>query len=244
MGNLIKKSPNQGSSDADPTTHLEGSHRKRNSNRSSAGKTQTSSSNVNVDYEAEKHQESVSIETSPAKEAEDQMSRKDPDDHEQQALTRDPDDQTQQTSTGDEIPAQQKETRLSSAQKDDEDIYEDQASPEDVSPAQVKESQGRAGSWCFVEEEVQHTLLPKDKELRTTKQSRIPKHVVLTKDKELRANAKDLAGNKELQEAEFRSLQEYVNKNINKTKTVAKMDENRAHNRYTDVGKADSNLVL
>ena len=220
----MRKSPNQGSPDADPTTHLEGSHMKRNSKRSSAGKTQTSSSNVNVDYEAEKQQESVRIETSTAKEAEDQTSIKDPDDHEEQALTRDPDDQTQQTSTGDEIPAQQKETRLSSAQKDDEDIYEDQASPEDVSPAQVKESQGRAGSWCFVEEEVQHT--------------------VLTKDKELRANAKDLAGNKELQEAEFRSLQEYVNKNINKTKTVAKMDENRAHNRYTDVGKADFNLVL
>ena len=217
----MRKSPNQGSSDADPTTHLDGSHRKRNSKRSSAGKTQTSLSNVNVDDEAEKHQESVSIETSPAKEAEDQMSRKDPDDHEQQALTRDPDDQTQQTSTGDEIPAQQKETRLSSAQKDDEDIYEDQASPEDVSPAQVKESQGRAGSWCFVEEEVQHT--------------------VLTKDKELRANAKDLAGNKELQEAEFTSLQEYVNKNINKTRTVGQSEENRAHNRYKDIGETEFN---
>ena len=224
MGNLIKKSQNQGSSDADPTTHLDGSHRKRNSKRSYAGKTQTSLSNVNVDYEAEKQQESVSIETSTAKEAEDQMSRKDPDDHEQQALTRDPDDQTQQTSTGDEIPAQQKETRLSSARKNDEDIYEDQASTDDVSPAQVKESQGRTGS------------------LRRS--PTLPTHIVLTKDKELRANAKDLAGNKELQEAEFRSLQEYVNKNINKTKTVAKMDENRAHNRYTDVGKADFNLVL
>ena len=65
----------------------------------------------------------------------------------------------------------------------------------------------------------------------------LPDHTVLIKDKELRANAKDLAGKTDILEAEYRSLLGYVTKNINKTRTVAQSDENRAHNRYTDIGK-------
>ena len=56
------------------------------------------------------------------------------------------------------------------------------------------------------------------------------------KDKELRANAKELAGKIGVLDAEYRSMLEYVKKNINKPKTVAKLDENRDHNRYIDIG--------
>ena len=65
----------------------------------------------------------------------------------------------------------------------------------------------------------------------------LPDHTVLTKNNGLRATAKDLAGKTDILEAEYRSLLGYVNKNINKTRTVSQMDENRAHNRYTDIGK-------
>ena len=64
----------------------------------------------------------------------------------------------------------------------------------------------------------------------------LPDHVVLVKDKELRAKAKDLAGKTGALDAEYRSLLDYVKKNINKPKTVAKLDENRDHNRYIDIG--------
>ena len=65
----------------------------------------------------------------------------------------------------------------------------------------------------------------------------LPDHTVLIKDKELRANAKDLAGKTDILEAEYRSLLGYVTKNINKVRTVAQSEENKAHNRYTDIGK-------
>ena len=70
----------------------------------------------------------------------------------------------------------------------------------------------------------------------------LPEHTVLTKGRDLVTNAKDLAENKDILEAEFSSLREYVNKNINKTRMVGQMDENRVHNRYMDVGKVDFNL--
>ena len=65
----------------------------------------------------------------------------------------------------------------------------------------------------------------------------LPDHTVLTKNKDLRANAKELAEKTDVLEAEYRSLLGYVNKNINKTRTVAQLDENKLHNRYMDIGK-------
>ena len=64
----------------------------------------------------------------------------------------------------------------------------------------------------------------------------LPEHTILIKNKDLKANAKDLVENKDVLEAEYRSLLGYVNKNINKTRTVAKLDENKEHNRYMDIG--------
>ena len=68
----------------------------------------------------------------------------------------------------------------------------------------------------------------------------LPDHTVLTKNKELRANAKELAEKKDVLEAEYRSLLGYVNKNVNKTRLVAQLDENRVHSRYMDIGKTVS----
>ena len=70
----------------------------------------------------------------------------------------------------------------------------------------------------------------------------LPEHTVLIKDKELRANTKELAEKTDLLEAEYRSLLGYVTKNINKTRTVAQSEENKEHNRYTDIGKTCSPL--
>ena len=68
----------------------------------------------------------------------------------------------------------------------------------------------------------------------------LPDHTVLVKNQELRTNAKDLAGKTDILEAEYRSLLGYVTKNINKARTVAQSDENKAHNRYTDIGNVFS----
>ena len=96
-----------------------------------------------------------------------------------------------------------------------------------TSPSKDKTDQGRQKS-----REDKSSAQP-----RVSQGPPLPDHTILTKNNELRATAKDLAGKTDILEAEYRSLLGYVNKNINKTRTVSQMDENRAHNRYTDIGK-------
>ena len=122
--------------------------------------------------------------------------------------------------------ARQSKPQVSHAREDDK------KKPNGVqaSPTKVAAAQGR-------------TTSTKDKSPAQPEVSQgppLPDHTVLTKNKELRANAKELAEKKDILEAEYRSLLGYVNKNVNKTRMVAQLDENRVHSRYMDIGKTFS----
>jgi len=75
------------------------------------------------------------------------------------------------------------------------------------------------------------------------KSGRIPRHEVLVKDENLKVKASELAENKEVLENEFRRLEEYVQNHIKKETKVANRDENRPHNRYTDIVPFDDNYI-
>ena len=63
-----------------------------------------------------------------------------------------------------------------------------------------------------------------------------PQHHKLTKDQTLQEKAKKMANDKVLLKSEFFRLEEFVKENIMKETTVAKLEENKAHNRYLDIG--------
>ena len=65
----------------------------------------------------------------------------------------------------------------------------------------------------------------------------MPSHIVLQKDDSLKDNAKALAENKYLLNNEFKQVEDHAKANLQKKTTVGNLDENKAHNRYTDIGK-------
>ena len=65
----------------------------------------------------------------------------------------------------------------------------------------------------------------------------------LVKTNELPQQAKEVAENTEFLENEYNSVLEFVRQNIKKETTVAKQEQHKDHNRYTDIGKYSINLV-
>ena len=63
-----------------------------------------------------------------------------------------------------------------------------------------------------------------------------PQHKALKKDDTLLEEAKKLANNEVVLMREYSRLEEYVKENITNETTVAKLEENKAHNRYLDIG--------
>ena len=63
-----------------------------------------------------------------------------------------------------------------------------------------------------------------------------PQHQELKKDKTLQEEAKKLAQDEVLLKSEYTRLEEFVKENIIKDTNVAKLEENKAHNRYLDIG--------
>ena len=61
-------------------------------------------------------------------------------------------------------------------------------------------------------------------------------HHELKKDKTLQEEAKKLAQDEVQLKSEYSRLEEFVKENIIKETTVAKLEENKAHNRYLDIG--------
>ena len=64
----------------------------------------------------------------------------------------------------------------------------------------------------------------------------LPEHARLAKDPSLADQAKVLANSHQLLREEFRELEQFVSQNFTKIPTIGKLEENRAHNRYTDIG--------
>ena len=66
--------------------------------------------------------------------------------------------------------------------------------------------------------------------------SSLPHHIVLKKDSSLKDKTKELAGSKEELEEEFSRMVDWVKRQVQEPSTVAKLEKNKAHNRYIDIG--------
>ena len=72
--------------------------------------------------------------------------------------------------------------------------------------------------------------------LPVRKDPALPSHSVLQKDDTLQDKVKELAANTELLDSEFERLGKFVKENVVKESEVAAREENKAHNRYLDIG--------
>ena len=68
----------------------------------------------------------------------------------------------------------------------------------------------------------------------------LPAHIVLNKEDNLKGKLKDLANQPEVLTKEYNVLKQYVQEHIKKEVTVARLPENKTHNRYTDNGERNS----
>ena len=65
----------------------------------------------------------------------------------------------------------------------------------------------------------------------------LPRHLVLDKDATLKEKAKEMAGDTEQLNIEFSRLEEFVKETVIKESTVARLQGNKTHNRYKDIGE-------
>ena len=68
-------------------------------------------------------------------------------------------------------------------------------------------------------------------------EARLPDHIVLQKDNNLKDKLKELSSQPEILTKEYSVLKQYVHDHIKKEVTVARLPENKTHNRYTDNGR-------
>ena len=62
----------------------------------------------------------------------------------------------------------------------------------------------------------------------------------MNKEDNLKEKLKDLANQPEVLTKEYNVLKQYVQEHIKKEVTVARLPENKTHNRYTDNGERNS----
>ena len=61
--------------------------------------------------------------------------------------------------------------------------------------------------------------------------------MVLEKGPDLREVAKEMAGRKEMLEEEFKFITDHVRVNGKKESNIGRLEKNKLHNRYADIGK-------
>ena len=71
-------------------------------------------------------------------------------------------------------------------------------------------------------------------------EAQLPTHIVLNKEDKLKEKLKDLSNQPEVLTKEYNTLKQYVQEHIKKEVTVARLPENKTHNRYTDNGERNS----
>ena len=71
----------------------------------------------------------------------------------------------------------------------------------------------------------------------TTSDLSLPPHMVLTKGPNLREGAKEMAGAKCKLNEEFKLMADHVRINFKKKCKVGRLENNKPHNRYLDIGK-------
>ena len=73
----------------------------------------------------------------------------------------------------------------------------------------------------------------------------LPPHMVLEKGPNLREVAKEMAGRTEELDEEFKLIVDAVRVNSKKESTIGRLEKNKLHNRYTDIGKySNDNMSL
>ena len=97
-------------------------------------------------------------------------------------------------------------------------------SPQESSPANDE------GSYLYVNTETEK------------EEALMPSHVSLHKDANLKERSKEASTQIENLEEEFFNLVKFVKENVKKEMTIATQGENKAHNRYTDIGTKNTNL--
>ena len=65
----------------------------------------------------------------------------------------------------------------------------------------------------------------------------LPSHMVLTKGPHLRESAKEMSRRKDKLEEEFRLIAEHTKANVTEESSISRLDENKIHNRYLDIGR-------
>ena len=83
-----------------------------------------------------------------------------------------------------------------------------------------------------------------DLQIRTEPRKHSAPNISLLKDDNLKETSKEAAGQFERLEEEFSNLVEYVKENINKEKNVGTLENNKEHNRYTDIGRMHLKFLL
>ena len=61
--------------------------------------------------------------------------------------------------------------------------------------------------------------------------------MLMTKGPSLRESAKEMARRKDNPEVEFRLIAEHTRANVIAESSIGRLEKNKAHNRYLDIGK-------
>ena len=69
----------------------------------------------------------------------------------------------------------------------------------------------------------------------------LPPHMLLEKGPNLRESAKEMAGRKDKLEEEFKLIANHTRVNVKKESKVGRLEKNKPHNRYVDIGKYSHN---
>ena len=73
--------------------------------------------------------------------------------------------------------------------------------------------------------------------ISTSTDPSLPPHMVLEKGPNLREGAKEMAGRKDKLEEEFKLIGDHARVNVKKESKVGRLEKNKPHNRYVDIGK-------
>ena len=79
--------------------------------------------------------------------------------------------------------------------------------------------------------------------ISTSTDPSLPPHMVLEKGPNLRESAKEMAGRKDKLDEEFKLIADYTRINVKKDSKIGRLEKNRLHNRYVDIGRYSNDNI-
>ena len=79
--------------------------------------------------------------------------------------------------------------------------------------------------------------------ISTSTDPSLPPHMVLEKGPNLKEDAKEMAGRTEMLDEEFKLIVDAVRVNSKKESTIGRLEKNKLHNRYADIGKYSNDNI-